>query len=162
MTVWVLEKKWPCLKPIPRRIKDACRLPRKFRMTELILFSGDNDVFVDEHIIIYEYQCKDFDNDYHIFKIFVCSLTGTSFQWYSYLHNYTIHSWEAMVSQFKTHFGSTIFGVTRSDLSEIQQKIGELVRYYLIRFKNTKIICLLASQRQGSYKWPRWVIYKVP
>lgn len=60
-------------KPMYRWLIDAYPLPRMIRMSDSIFFSEDNDVSANEHIIRYECQCKDFDNDYQKLKMLVYS-----------------------------------------------------------------------------------------
>jgi len=75
--------------------------------------------------------------------MFASSLTKTAFNWYVNLAPGSIPDWNSMVFQFQNHFSQNDPGVTVSDLTRIQQKLGEPVEDYLKRFKNSRTKCHL-------------------
>jgi hypothetical protein len=125
---------------------DSFPLPRGWRMTDLIKFSGDDDQTTWEHISQYIAQLGE-AGVYNALKVclFSLSLTGTAFSWFSSLAPGSIISWDMLERKFHDHFHSGSIQLKLTDLTSVRQGRDETVSAYIKRFKETKNRCFNLS-----------------
>ncbi|XP_026420396.1 uncharacterized protein LOC113316429 [Papaver somniferum] len=74
-------------------------------------------------------------------KEFPKSLTGTAFTWYDNLKEESVDSWQTLSTLFLRKFYSAKRKITEIDLSKNEQRIGEEVGKYILRFLRLALDC---------------------
>ena len=81
-------------KPYPEWIVRTNPFPRTFKIPEFTLFSGNDRVSDEEHLVRFNCRCREAaDNEFLKLRMFSMSLTETVFLWYTNLPPNSIHSW---------------------------------------------------------------------
>ena len=79
-----------------------------YRIPYFSLFSGEDGQSTLEHVARFTVQCGElanYENFYHSkLRLFLNSLTGAAFTWYTTLPRNSIRSWQEIEGQFHTQF----------------------------------------------------------
>ena len=71
-------------KPYPEWIDRANPFPKTFKILDFTLFSGNDRVAAEEHLVRFNCQCREAaGNDCLKLRMFSMSLTKTTFWWYT-------------------------------------------------------------------------------
>ena len=114
-------------KPYPYAY-DQLPPPPKIKVPEFSKFSGSDITSMVEHISRYTAQLGVVAVAEHMkIRLFSLSLTGSAFGWYTSLAPGSITSWKQLEKQFHAQFFSGSDEATLSDLTALQQRLGETV-----------------------------------
>ncbi|XP_060668110.1 uncharacterized protein LOC132799683 [Ziziphus jujuba] len=123
---------------------DRIEFPRGFRFSEFILFSGEENQSIVEHIDRFTIQCEEAAaNEFLKLCLFANSLTGSAFSWYINLQLNSNHTWQELERKFHEQFYRIEPEISMADLSCLRQMEGESVENFIARFKRTRIRCRL-------------------
>jgi hypothetical protein len=125
---------------------DRFRLPRGWRMPDLIKSIGDADRTTWEHISQYTIQLGE-AGVYNALKVhlFSLSLTSTAFAWFSLLAPGSIISRDMLERKFHVHFYSGSIQLKLTDLTSVRQGRDDTVSANIKRCKETKNRCFNLS-----------------
>ncbi|KAM1491317.1 hypothetical protein PS1_023786 [Malus domestica] len=73
--------------------------PKGFKIPDFSLFTGESSLSSLEHVARFTAQCGDVNSDFHKFRLFNFSLTGSAFAWYINLPPNSVQNWEELVEK---------------------------------------------------------------
>ena len=127
-------------KPYPDRIEREYERHRNYKVPDFSTFSGVDEKTAYEHISRFTIQCGELSNNGNEKLImFVNSLTGQAFKWYSSLPPHSIETWNDIEEKFLNHFVRTDLGISMADLTGLRQEMGETADQFIMRFKKTRL-----------------------
>ncbi|XP_059067466.1 uncharacterized protein LOC131858289 [Cryptomeria japonica] len=116
-------------------------LPTVAKSLKFDRFNGDGDLNV--HIDSFMTMCSDYHSlNFVLLKLFLCSLKGTTLEWYSSLPDYSIHNFDQLIDLFLKPFQANIGSkVTIGDIVHCKQKPNEKITDFISRYQaiSTKI-----------------------
>ena len=118
-------------------------LPRKFSPPEMKQYDGSTDL--DDHVIHYKYKMMSTGFSPSQWEAGMCrcfgeTLVGPALSWFVNLPYRSIMSYQELADNFVPHFASSCkLEKTSDDLNSIQQRRGESLRSYVVRFKRERI-----------------------
>jgi hypothetical protein len=77
----------------------------------------------------------------HKNRMFLLSLTGATFNWFTSLPPYSIGSWVSLEQKFHNYFYNGEVELRLSDLTSLRQKYTEIVFDYLRQFREVRSRC---------------------
>jgi hypothetical protein len=121
---------------------DMIRYPRGFRVPDLAKFIGDDAKTTYEHIGQFFAQVIDVGIiDVHKIRIFLLSLTGAAFNWFTSLPPNSIDSWVSLEQKFHDSFYNGEVELRLSDLRSLRQKYTKTISDYLRWFSEVRNWC---------------------
>jgi hypothetical protein len=128
-------------KPYPEYF-DTILYPRGFRNLDFMKFNRDDTKTTYEHIGQFLTQVNDMGiTDVHKIRLFLFSLSGTAFNWFTSLTPNSIDTWPALEQKFHDYFYNGEVELRLSDLTVVRHWHGETVPEYLKRFRETRNRC---------------------
>ncbi|KAI0524718.1 hypothetical protein KFK09_004102 [Dendrobium nobile] len=85
--------------------------------------------------------CNAGGSDALLFRQFVSSLSGISFDWYAELSNRSVHTFNDFEAIFVKRFAGAKHHITVGDLVVETQKLGEGLVDYILRWRNLSMRC---------------------
>jgi hypothetical protein len=129
------------LKPYPEYF-DMIPNPRGFRVPDLAKFMGDDAKTTYEHIGQFLAQVNGVGiTDVHRIRMFLLSLTGATFNWFTSLPLNSIYSWVSLEQKFHHYFYNGEVELRLSDLTSLRQKYTKAVSDYLRWFRKVRNRC---------------------
>jgi hypothetical protein len=118
---------------------DTTPYPRGFQVPDLAKFMGDDAKTLYEHIGKFLAQVNDVGiTDVHEIRMFPLSLTGATFNWFTFLPPNSIDSWVRLVQKFHDYFYNGEVELRLFDQTSLRQKYTEIVANYLRRFRKVR------------------------
>jgi hypothetical protein len=118
-------------KPYPDYF-DTLPYPHGFRVPNFARFTGDDARTTYEHIGQFLAQVNDTGiTGMHKIRLFPLSLSGTTFNWFTFLAPNSIDNWPTLEQRFHEYFYNGEAELRLSDLTVIRQKRNETVPEYL-------------------------------
>jgi hypothetical protein len=116
--------------------------PRVKPPTEFTKFFGQDDTSTVEHIAHYLMQLGEASSE-EAFRVryFPMSLTGSAFQWFSFLPPQSVSTWRELERKFHTHYFSGSTEKKLIDLATLKQRHSETPLEFLRRFREIKGMC---------------------
>jgi hypothetical protein len=113
--------------------------PRGYILPEFAKFSGEDGKTILEHVGQFILQTS--ANDALKLRIFLLSLSGTVFIWFTSLAPNSIFTWAQLEQKFHEYFYSGDTDLRLSHLTVIKQKHNESATKYIRRFWDTRNRC---------------------
>jgi hypothetical protein len=121
---------------------DMIPYPQGFRVPYLAKFTGDDAKIMYEHIGQFHAQVNDVGiTDVHKIRMFLLSLTGAAFNWFTSLPPNSIDSWVSLEQKFHDYFYNGEVELRLSDLTSLKQKYTKTVSDYLRQFREVRNRC---------------------
>jgi hypothetical protein len=121
---------------------DMIPCPWGFRVPDLAKFTDDDAKTTYEHIEQFLAQVNDVGiTDVHKIRMFLLSLTGVAFNWFSPLPPNSIDSWVSLEQKFHDYFYNWEVELRLSDLTSLRQKYTETISDYLRQFRDVRNRC---------------------
>jgi hypothetical protein len=116
--------------------------PRGFRVPDLAKFTDDEAKTMYELIWQFLAQVNDVGIiDVHKIRIFLLSLTGAAFNWFTSLPPNSIDSWVSLEQKFHDYFYNREVELRLSNLTSLRQKYTKTIFDYLMRFREVRNQC---------------------
>jgi hypothetical protein len=116
--------------------------PRVYRVTEFSKFSGEDGKTTLEHVGQFILQCGEASaNDALKLRMFLLSLSGTAFTWFTSLAPNSIFTWAQLEQKFYEYFYYGDTELRLSHLTAIKQKHNESATEYIRRSRDTRNRC---------------------
>jgi hypothetical protein len=126
---------------------DMIPYPWGFRVLDLAGFMGDVAKTTYEHIGQFLTQVNDVGTtDMHKIRMFLLSLTGASFNWFTSLPANSIDSWVCLEQKFHDYFYNGEVELRLSNLTSLRQKYTETIFDYFRQFREVTNQCYYLSQ----------------
>ena len=107
-----------------------------------VITNGEENQSTIEHIGKFTLQCREVrNNDVLKLRLFLHSLSKTTFTWFINLLAISIHTWVEMENQFYAHFYRVECEGTFVALFEIKQRVSKNVEQFINKFKRAKNRC---------------------
>jgi hypothetical protein len=87
-------------------------------------------------------------NDIYKIRLFLLSLSGTTFNWFTSLAPNSISTWDVLEEKFHEYFYNGETELKLSDLTAVRQKYTETVTKYIKRFRETRNKCYSLTVRE--------------
>jgi hypothetical protein len=117
---------------------DSVPYPRGFRMPDFTKFTEEDSRSTYEHVGKYLAQISDLGaNDVYRIQLFPLSLSGTAFNWFTYLAPNSVNTWAELEERFHDYFYNGETELKLSDLTTVRQKYSESIAEYIKRFRET-------------------------
>jgi hypothetical protein len=111
---------------------DTIPYPQGFRGPDLAKFTGDDAKTTYEHICQFLAQVNDAGiTDVHTIRMFLLSLTGAAFNWFTSLPPNSIDSWVSLEQKFHNYFYNGEVELRLSNLTSLRQKYTKTIFDYL-------------------------------
>jgi hypothetical protein len=121
---------------------DLIPLPPKYRLPEFTKFSTAERSSSIEHVSRYLAQLgMILVSDPLWVRLFLQSLIGPAFGWYTSLGPDSIRTWKQLEEQFHIQYHSEAAEAGIADLAQVCQRWGETVAEYIQRFREVKNRC---------------------
>lgn len=102
-------------------------------------FSREDNKIAMKHISRFTTQCGELSNhNFYKLRVFLNSLIGHAFIWYTNLLPNSIFTWAKIEDKFQTHFVQADLSIFMVDLARLRQQPSEMVEQFIMRFKNAK------------------------
>jgi hypothetical protein len=113
--------------------------PQGFWVPDLAQFTGDDAKTTYEHIGQFLEQVNNVGiTDVHTIRIFLLSLTGAAFNWFTFLPPISIYSWVSLEQKFHDSFYNGGVELRLSNLMSLRQKYTETISDYLRWFREVR------------------------
>ena len=107
-------------KPYPKAY-DQIALPHRYRVLDFTMFSGQDSMCTVEHISRFLIQCGEVVGINALkTQMFLLSLSGSSFAWFSSLPANSIITWADLEKQFDKYSFAGVHEMKRTDLTAIR------------------------------------------
>jgi hypothetical protein len=80
-------------------------------------------------------------NDVYRVRLFMLSLSGTTFNWFTSLASNSVSTWVGLEERFHEYFYNGETKLKLSDLTIVRQKYFETIIEYIKRFRETRNKC---------------------
>jgi hypothetical protein len=87
-------------------------------------------------------------NDIYKIRLFLLSLSGITFNWFTSLAPNSISTWDVLEEKFHEYFYNGETELKLSDLTAVRQKYTETVTKYIKRFRETRNKCYSLTVRE--------------
>jgi hypothetical protein len=113
--------------------------PWCFWVPDLAKFIGDDTKTIYEHIGQFLVQINDIGiTNVHEIRMFLLSLTGTMFNWFTSLPPNSIDSWVSLEKKFHDYFYNGEIELRLSDLTSLRWMYTETISHYLRQFREVR------------------------
>jgi hypothetical protein len=117
---------------------DQLPYPRSYRVPEFLKYSREDGKITLEHVGQFILQCGEASaNDALKLRMFLLSLYGTAFTWFTSLPPNSIFTWAQLEQKFHEYFYSGDTELRLSHLTAVKQKHNEPVAKYIRRFRDS-------------------------
>jgi hypothetical protein len=121
---------------------DTIPYPRGFWVPDLAKFTSDDAKTTYEHIGQFLAQVNDVGiTDVQKIRMFLLSLTGADFNWFTSLPPNSIDSWVSLEQKFHDYFYNGEVELRLFDLTSLRQKYTETISDYLRQFMEVRNTC---------------------
>jgi hypothetical protein len=125
-------------KPYPEYF-NTIPYPRSFRVPDFTKFNIDTAKTTYEHVGQFLAHVNDIGiTDVHKVRLFLLSLSGTAFNWFTSLALNSVDTWPSLEQKFHDYFYNGEVELRLSDLTGVRQRHSETVPEYLKRFRETR------------------------
>jgi hypothetical protein len=102
--------------------------PRGFQVLDIATFTGDEDKTTYVHIGQFHAQDNDAGiTNMHKIRMFLLSLTGAAFNWFTSLPSNSIDSWVSLEQKLHDYFYNGEVELRLSDLTSLRKKYTKTV-----------------------------------